>query len=183
MRGRKPKPAAVLKLEKGKLYDQQRSRAENEPTPRQEIIPRCPKGFSKEQRKLWKNFSQILRAYGLFNAANAPILELLARAWSRYQTCQRMIDEWGGEMLLVDRVSGEILKPHSAEELDLGIGTKPQTLGKPILNPYFKPALKLEERIMKSLGELGLSSIGMARIGSLLSNKVKAKSQMEELLD
>lgn len=94
-----------------------------------------------------------------------------------------MIDEWGGEMLLVDRVSGEILKPHSAEELDLGIGTKPQTLGKPILNPYFKPALKLEERIMKSLGELGLSSIGMARIGSLLSNKVKAKSQMEELLD
>ena len=86
-------------------------------------------------------------------------------------------------MVLVDPESGEILKPPPAEELDLGVGTKPKNSGFLKPNPYLKAAFKLEERIMKSLGELGLSSIGMARIGSLLSNKVKAKSQMEELLD
>jgi phage terminase small subunit len=183
MRGRKPKPAALLKLEKGKLYDKQADRAENEPKPIQELIPRCPKGFSKIQRKYWRNFSQILKSYGLFNAANAPILELLSRAWSRYETCQQMIDEWGGEMVLVDPESGEILREPPAEDLDLGIGPQPKRVGVPRLNPYFKPALKLEERIMKSLGELGLSSLGLARIGSMLSNKGKAKSKMEELLD
>ena len=88
-------------------------------------------------------------------------------------------------MVLVDPVSGEILKPplDEQEELDLGIVPKTKIIGVPRLNPYFKPALKLEERIMKSLGELGLSSVGMARIGSLLSNHGKTKSKMEELLD
>jgi phage terminase small subunit len=182
MRGRKPKPAALLKLEKGKLYDRQADRAENEPRPLQELLPRCPKGFSKDQRKHWKYFSQILKSYGLFVAANAPILELLAVDWVMYKGCHQGIADLGGPVVLADPITGEVLRPPSEPVLDIGIGPKP-LIGVPRLNPFFKPAMKLEERIMKSLGELGLSSLGLARIGSLLSNKGKAKSKMEGLLD
>jgi phage terminase small subunit len=182
MRGRKPKPAALLKLEKGKLYDQQADRAENEPKAVQELLPRCPTGFSKIQRKHWKYFSQILKSYGLFNAANAPILELLAVDWVLWKEGHQGIEDLGGLVVLADPISGAILKTPSEMPLDLGIGPKP-LIGVPRLNPFFKPAMKLEERIMKSLGELGLSSLGLARIGSLVSKQHKAKSKMEELLD
>lgn len=157
MRGRKPKPAAVLKLEKGKLYDQQARRLEYEPKPYREIIPRCPKTFSKEERKHWKYFSQILKVYGLFSVANAPILEMLSMNRMEYLFCRKKMHEMGGSVV---RIGDEITT-----------------------NPFFKTAMKLEERMMDGLKELGLSSVGMARLGSLLSAKAKPRSGMESLLD
>jgi phage terminase small subunit len=185
MRGRKPKPAALLKLEKGKLYDQQAERAENEPKAVQELIPRCPPGLSKIQRKYWKNFSQILKSYGLFNAANAPILELLTVDWVLYKSCQENISKFGGTTVFVDPETGWIPKVSLPPDLDLGLEIKPSEMHNlvPMRNPYFRDAKDLEKLIMKSLGELGLSSLGLARIGSMLSNKGKPKSKMESLLD
>jgi len=145
------KPTSLLKIEKGKLYDQQRERAELEPKPVKEIRPRCPKRFSKEERREWKYFAAILKNYGLFTIANAPLIELLATNTVQYKDCSAKVAE-----------KGIIIK-----------GPK----GGPMYNPFWNACNKLEDKIMRCLADLGLSSTGLARIGQLM---VKAKKQKEE---
>ena len=83
------KPTEVLKFEKGKLYSDQRDRDEAEPKPEKEAKPRCPKRFSKEERAAWRQIAGVLKNYGLFTAANAIHLEMLATAWVQYLSCCR----------------------------------------------------------------------------------------------
>jgi len=151
---RPTKPLAVLKLEKGKLYSDQRERDRLEPKPKRELKPRCPQRFSKEERKAWKDISAVLRNYGLFTAANAIQLELLATAWAQYvETCRMMAGD------------NRIIMKHG---------------GKPIYNPYFLAQHKLGQLIEKYCQNLGLSSMAMARIGTLL---VKRKKEKDEFFD
>ena len=53
----------------------------------------------------------------------------------------------------------------------------------PIYNPYWTAMNKIEDKIHKCLSEMGLSSTGLARIGSLMTGAAKKKSEMEELID
>jgi len=150
------KPTAVLRLEKGTLYSDQRDRADLEPQPEKILTPRCPRRLSKEERAEWRYFADILKNYGLFTIANAPMLDLLAVNSAQYKRC-------------------------AAEVSKRGILVKgPQ--GQPMYNPYFNAVNKLEDKMMRLLVELGLSSIAMAKIGTLILRS-KKKSQMEELLD
>jgi phage terminase small subunit len=154
---RNPKPTALLKLEKGKLYDQQRDRAELEPQADREIEPSCPARFANGEKKVWKEIGAILKNYGLFTAANAPILELLATAWAQYISISAKINTG----TLAERI---ILNDQKIDRL-------------------FKKQHQLADRIKGYLQELGLSSIAMAKIGSLALKKRKQKSEMESLLD
>lgn len=151
------KPSSVLKLEKGKLYDEQRDRDKLEPKAKEEIKPRCPKRFSKEERKEWRYFKKILENYGLFTIANAPHMEMLATAMKQYKDCSSRVAE-----------TGLIIK-----------GPK----GNPMYNPYWNACNKLEDKIHRCLDALGLSSVGLAKIGSLRLKAQKQKSEMEGLLD
>lgn len=78
--GRHPKPTAVLKLEKGKLYDVQRDREAFEPQAQREIRPACPKNFTAAERKVWRHYARLTGAYGLFQGGNAGLLQRLATA-------------------------------------------------------------------------------------------------------
>src|SRR5512137_2635534 len=78
MKGRKPKPSAMLTLTKGKLYGEQKERADNEPTALTIIEPACPPYFRESEKKAWLDLSLILRNYSLFMDVNAPFLELAA---------------------------------------------------------------------------------------------------------
>ena len=151
------KPTALLQLEKGTLYDKQRERAELEPKPAKELKPRCPKRFSKEERREWKYYAAILRNYNLFTVANAPILELLATNTVHYKECTKVVAEKG----------------------IITLGPKKQ----PMYNPFFSAMNKIEEKIQRCLTDLGLSSTALARIGSLLLKNKKEKNEMESLLD
>lgn len=155
---RHPKPTPLLKLEKGKLYDDQRDRAELEPIPKKELVPHCPRRFSKAERKAWKDISKVLKNYGLFNIANAIQLELLATAWAEYI-----------------EVSTQLAKnPHV-------IVKGPD--GGYMYNPFFNAQHRLGSLVDRYSQNLGLSSIALAKIGSLMLKSKKQKDEMEDLLD
>ena len=141
MKGRKPTPTKLLELTKGKLYSDQRDRAELEPKPERKLLPRCPSRFSKAERREWQFYKKILQNYGLFTLACAPILAMLCTAEAQYKGCARTVSD-----------TGIIIK---------GID------GSPRKNPYWQVMNDLEKMILKYHQELGLSNTGLARMGSL----------------
>ena len=155
---RPPKPTALLEMEKGKLYSDQRDRAALEPKPEKELKPRCPRRFSKEERRAWNDVAAVLKNYGLFTVANAMEQELLATAWAQY------ID-----------VSAKLAKN------PVIIVKGPD--GGSMYNPYFNAQHRLGTLVDKYSQNLGLSSISLAKIGSLMLKGKKRKSEMEDLLD
>lgn len=155
---RNPKPTALLKLEKGKLYDQQRERSKAEPTAQIETKPQCPVRFNKKEKQAWKDIGAILDNYGLFTAANALQLELLATAWAQY------VD-------VSDKLSQNpniILKGPD---------------GGYMYNPYFNAQHKLGKLIEKYAQNLGLSSLALAKIGNFVVRGKKQKDELEDLMD
>lgn len=148
---RNPKPTAVLKLEKGKLYDQQRDRDELEPKPIKEITPKCPRRFSKEERKRWREIAKILKNYGLFTVANQTKMELLATAWTQYIEASEKLAE--NPPIFIEGPQGGLM-----------------------YNPYFNAQHKLGALVDKYSDSLGLSSISLAKIGSLALKAKKDKN-------
>lgn len=151
------KPIAVLELEKGKLYSDQRARAELEPKPEKELKPKCPARFSKEERQAWRDIAAVLKNYGLFTVANSIQMELLTTAWVQYlDCCQKMAES---KKIIIEGPGGGAM-----------------------YNPYFNAQHKLGALVDKYSQNLGLSSIALAKIGTLML-KSKKKSEMESLLD
>ena len=143
MAGRPPKPIATHEIEKQKLYGNLAARAEVEP--RSDIEPRCPVQFSDAEKKAWKYYKQILKTFGLFNIANAPMLDILSRLHAEtlvfHEQCK-------GKPIVKDPQSGGFR-----------------------VNPIWSARHKNEERIIAILRELGLSSLGLAKLGSLMVKK------------
>ncbi len=151
--GRNPTPTKLLELEKGKLYDVQRDRGKLEPKPEKEIKPRCPKRFSKQERKAWKDIAAVLKNYdGLFTVANAIQLELLSSAWAQYVEASARL-----------AASPEIIVPGPD--------------GGKMYNPWFNAQHKLGGLVDRYSQNLGLSSMQLAKIGSLLLKKKKEKNE------
>ena len=156
--GRKPKPDEIHQMEKEKLYGKAAERSENMPKAVKEKRPRCPQRLTKEQRKEWKAIAEILKIYNLFSIVNGPIMELLAIAMAQKQKCLK--------------------------ELEADGIVKTTINGNPVYNFYWSALNKLDEKILKCFSELGLSSTGMARLGSLVGGVGKGKkSKMKKLID
>ena len=153
----KPTPTELLRLTKGKLYDEQRDRAELEPKPKRELKPKCHGWLNKDEKKEWRYFKKILENYNLFTIANGPIMEMLAKNMVQYRDCAAKVSETG---MLIQGKSGD-----------------------PKYNPYWSAMNLIEAKIIKGLQELGLSSSGLARIGSLALKAKKQKSDLEGMMD
>ena len=147
------KPIKMHQLHKQKLYGDQAARVELEPT--SELIPRCPSKLTKDERKSWKYYAEILKAYGLFSIANAPLLNILARLTAE---ANEFHDKSKGHYMVKD--------PNNHEKW--------------IVNPYWGARHRNEEKIMAALRDLGLGSLGMAKIGSLSVRKKKEKNEFFE---
>ena len=158
MKGRRPKPVELLKLEKSKLYGSQLARSENVPKAEKQLKPICPRGFTKSQRKIWNQYARTLKNYNLFTVANQTILEMLC-------------------------FNKDIYDRHREKLVGMDVVIKGSKQGYDIYEKSFKVCQKVEPIIFKCLGELGLSSAGLAKIGSLAAGAINKKSKMEELLD
>ena len=145
---RHPTPTKLLELEKGKLYDDQRERGKLEPKPEREIKPRCPSRFSKEERRAWKEIAIVLKNYGLFTAANAFQMELLSTAWAQYVNASAKLAEHPA--IIVKGPDGGNM-----------------------YNPWFNAQHKLGQLVDRYSQNLGLSSMQLAKIGSLMLKKKK----------
>ena len=157
MKGRKPKPSELHQLEKGKLYGEVAARVENTPKSRRDLRPRCPQWLTSSQRKIWRHYAKILKNYGMFTAGNQAHLNYLAIYEDGFKKSAKKITQGGFTMLTEN-------------------GFEVQTANFTIMNRCF-------QNCMKILSELGLSSTGLARIGSLVAGAAKKKSEMEELID
>ena len=154
---RKPKPTKLLELEKGKLYDDQRARAELEPVAEHDGVPICPKRFNKEEIKAWNELTHILKNYGLLTSANSFLMEMFSKKWVQYVSICNEIDS-------INMGRNITRNDFKVERLE-------------------KKQKRHEEIILKYLSELSLSSAGLAKIGSFILNSKKRKSEMEELID
>jgi P27 family predicted phage terminase small subunit len=157
VKGRKPTPSNLLTLTKGKLYGDQRDRAELEPKPEKELLPRCPSRFSKAERREWRFYKNILQNYSLFTLACAPILSMLCTAEAHYKDCAKTVSD-----------TGIIIKGFD---------------GSPRKNPYWLVMNDLQKMILKYHQELGLSNTGLARMGSLAMKAKKQEDDWGDLLD
>ena len=145
------KPIQILEIEKGKLYGIQAKREKMEPKPHRNIKVICPKRFSQEEKKEWRYYAAILKNYGLFNIANAPLLEMIAVNTVQYKKALEIVSEKG---IIVKGAKGNVM-----------------------YNPYWSATNKLEEKICRCLSDLGLSSTGLARLGSLMVKSMREKEE------
>jgi len=150
-------PNEYHKLTKLKPSKIQAERAENSPKDKKTLKPRCPRELNKEEKKEWRNYAKILDNYGMFTAGNQKILDLLSVSTAQYKDCLEKV-----------RQTGLLIKSPN---------------GFPVYNPYFVALNKLEDKMMRCLNELGMSSKGLAGIGALMTRATHTKSKMEELLD
>lgn len=157
MAGRPPKNFKLHLLEKGKtgIYGDLKNREDAEPEQKSDETPQCPREFSKREKEIWHKYAHILEEYSLFNLANGPILELLTKNLRDREKCLDIVKKEG---ICVDSYRGRVY------------------------NAYWMAKNRCEENILKHLNLLGLSSLGLARLGCL-SSKKKKKSEMEGLLD
>ena len=157
MSGRRPTATATLVLAKGKLYGDQKERAESEPQAVAIVEPRCPPYFRDSEKEAWNEIAQILKNYNLFLDVNAPLLELAA-------------------MLLADTRNSywEIIRTGK---------TVRGPNGEKWRNPAIKDRYKSSELLIKVLSDLSVSASGMAKLGAAVVQGKKAKSEMEDLLD
>lgn len=157
MGGRPPMPNEYHQLTKPKLYNIQAERVKNTPKAKKTIKPRCPAHLSKEEKKQWRLYAKILANYNMFTVGNQKLLDLLAVSTTQYNECLEKV-----------RATGLLIKSPN---------------GFPVYNPYFVALNKLEDKMMRCLKELGMSSTGLAGIGALMTRATHSKSKMEELMD
>lgn len=150
-------PTQIHKFEKGKLYGELAEREKYEPKPTRDMKPKCPKTLAKEERREWHFFKKILENYGLFSIANAAHLEMLAVNMAAYRDCLEKLHKTGVIILSQKKV--------------------------PMYSPYFTALNAIEGKIRVNLSELGLSSVGLAKLGALIVRSNKEKSGMEALID
>ncbi len=144
------KPAAVNELNHPKLYGQMAKQAEMEP--RSSMVPRCPKRLSPAERKIWKNIAAVLKSYGLFAAANAIQMEMLSTVMAQYL------------------IASDDLKNKTKGNLFIADGKGKGGFKE---NPILRTQQRLRGEISTLCAALGLSSMGMARIGLASAKKKK----------
>jgi len=114
------------------------------------LVPKCPSKLSKEEKSAWNYYKAILEAYGLFSGANAPMLEILATLHAE-----------------AEAISKQLKKIKIVDEDNM-------------LNALWTVRKKNYDQMIGIYKELGLSSSGMAKLGSLVvsaKNKVKNKNE------
>jgi phage terminase large subunit-like protein len=127
------KPTAMLQLQKGALYGEQKARAALEPKPIRETRPRCPRRFSKAERTAWRELAAVLETYGLCVGANAVLLQLAAATWAQYVDVSRKL---AAQDLIVETAVG------------------------PRANVLYKIQAQLAKQMQSFIADLGLGSLG-----------------------
>ena len=105
MRGRKPKPTEVKKLEgnPGK-------RAINKKEPKPEsVVPRCPSHLPKTAKAEWARITKELKTLGLISRIDRAALVAYCQAWADYIEANQTIDEQGA--VIVSEKGGAYQNP------------------------------------------------------------------------
>jgi P27 family predicted phage terminase small subunit len=134
MRGRRPKPSALRRLQgnPGK-----RPLNEAEPRPRVEN-PECPKFLIGLARQYWKKIAPLLVGTGVLTTLDATALTVLCQAFANWLDAERKLRRYG-----------PIIKAPS---------------GYPVLSPYFSLARSAFQQVMKVAVEFGMTPSSRSRL-------------------
>lgn len=135
MRGRKPKPTAIRKLEgnPGK-----REINDREPVP-PEGIPDCPEHLNEEARAEWFRTAAVLKEMGLLSKADRAALAAYCVAYSRWVEAEELVKRYG-------------------------VIVKSPEKGFPMKSPYLTVADQSIETMRKFMVEFGLTPSSRSRI-------------------
>ena len=139
----KLKPASELAGKHGKLYGEQLARVQNTPKPLDKIVPKCPKELPKDAKAAWEYCAAILENWGLFNAANAPHLEMFAANWAWYLHHRKMAYKH-------ERGKDKLKR-----------------------NPYLGPMNTFEKKAQMNLAAMGVGTMGLAKVGQAMARATK----------
>ena len=112
--------------------------------------------MTKKQQEQWGFFAEILGNYGMFNSVNAAHLEMLSVNMAEWRDVLKKLTKEGWVMRSVK--------------------------GGSMQNPLVGIKNNLEIQIRADLDRLGLSSQGLAKLGSLAA-RAKKKEGIEEFMD
>jgi P27 family predicted phage terminase small subunit len=134
MRGRKPKPTAVKKLE-GNPGKRALNTAEPQPTV---VLPGPPAHLSSDEKTKWKSLVKELHALGLVTVLDLDQISMYCVLWMRWVKAEKMVRE-----------KGEIIKTAA---------------GNIIQNPYLSIANRALEQLCKLGVEFGMTPSSRTRI-------------------
>lgn len=134
MRGRKPKPTVIKKLE-GNPGKRKLNRGE--PVPSMDK-PKCPTHLSDSAKKKWRQLSEILYSARLLTEIDGDALSRYCEAWATWVDAKKKVT-----------ASGMVVKT---------------ALGNPIQNPYLSIANHASEQMNKIAVEFGMTPSSRSRI-------------------
>lgn len=134
MRGRKPKPTAVRKLQ-GNPGKRPLNRHEARPD---KARPRCPGWVHDEGKKLWRRIAGRLHDAGLLTYVDGSMFAILCDSYGRMIESQAKCAEFGS---VIQTTNGNL-----------------------IINPYQSVANRARGEFIKAAAEFGLSPSARSRI-------------------
>lgn len=139
MKGRKPKPIAVKRLQ-GNPGKRPLNEGGTPKPPIPESTPYVPRHLNEHAKKEWRRVVKILMEIGLYTEVDRAALAMYCQAWGRWVEAEEMLVETGGEIL-------------ASEET-----------GNFYQNPWYHVANKAWEQMRKVLAEFGLSPSSRSRL-------------------
>lgn len=170
MKGRKPLPTKIIELRGGTKYSHRPPRS-NEPKPKLGLPP-CPRHLNTEARKEWKRMSRELHDLGLLTKLDKTVFAMYCTSWATWKdACGKLATM---SMIMPKKsTKTEIIAPD-------GTKTNKQTVGAPMINPYFRIQQEAQIQMMKCLVEMGMSPSSRSRIKV---DMPKEKSKAQEFKD
>lgn len=145
MRGRKPKPTQLKRLE-GNPGKRILNSAEPRP-PVPDAAPRAPLNLSVDARREWRRISRVLWQIGLYTEIDRTMLEMYCQAYGEWIVARRKINATGGRVL----------------RAPLGGGL--------YTNPWVHEANGAWERLRKAISEFGMTPSTRSRVRIAASEK------------
>lgn len=143
-RGTKPKSAAQKRLagNPGKRPLKREPKVDGK-------TPIIPAHLGGEAKKAWPFLVCVLKGMGILASSDVAIMTLYCETWGQYVAVRRRAREFAeagdglGQFLLTSKKSGQ-----------------------PYINPLLAAESMLKKQLLQYLGELGLSPVSRARVGS-----------------
>ena len=149
MRGRKPKPTALKKLQGN---PGRRPLPKGEPHPEVKV-PDCPEFLSASAKEEWARISKELEAVGLVTEVDRGALTAYCSAWAEVERAERELQKGGYEVTLIATVTGREYKK---------------------VSPWVKILKDARKQMIEALREFGMSPSSRARVTAVAKEKEPA---------
>lgn len=139
-------------------------------------FPKAPDSLSPEARRVWRNLVAQLIAGGIYDRADATMVETAAGLVVRLRQARRLLDDLAAGRIDVPMAFG---KTRRSSALDVFIA--PSVRGM-VRNPVAAHEAELSTALRLALTEIGLSPAGRTRVGQRSDGRAGLAGMRETML-